>query len=135
VAVAVPGDRRCTLTSCARSSIYTGLLTPDAGAREESDLESRLIARLRSPEGVYHAVGETVVEAYTYECCGGPLDGDRLADYGESFRSELPCLVKSKMARIRFASLRPKCVVDTAARARATSGNPTDRRRSASVTQ
>jgi hypothetical protein len=80
------------------------LLTPDAGAREESDLESRLIARLRSPEGVYHAVGETVVEAYTYECCGGPLDGDRLADYGESFRVTLPRKVQDGPHQVRIVA-------------------------------
>jgi hypothetical protein len=42
------------------------------------------------------------LDAHAYECCGGPLDGDRLADYGEAFRVTFPREVRDGTHQVRI---------------------------------
>ncbi len=42
------------------------------------------------------------LDAHAYECCGGPLDGDRLADYGDALRVTLPRKVRDGPHQVRI---------------------------------
>ncbi len=42
------------------------------------------------------------LDAHAFECCGGPLDGDRLADYGDSLRVTLPRKVHDGPDQVRI---------------------------------